>query len=116
MWIRFDIIYRPITILLESFEKGSLVKHVKILRDEEKKKIYITGIGKKSLVIFLNGSSAALIEYDGKAESMMGRCLEYFQIRKDGKKTFLAILKDSKSLKQYINNIKFGKAKTYWER
>jgi hypothetical protein len=40
-------------------------------------------------VIFLNESGAALIEYDGKAESMTGRCLEYFEIRKDGEKTFL---------------------------
>lgn len=108
--------YKKLQNLLESFEKASLVKHAKILRDKEKKKIYITGIGKKSLVIFLNESGAALIEYDGKAESMMGRCLEYFDIRKDGEQTFLAILKDSKSPKQYINNIKFGKAKTYWER
>jgi hypothetical protein len=108
--------YKEIQSLLESFEKASLVKNAKILRDEEKKRIYITGIGKKLLVIFPNQSDATLIEYEGKAESMMGKCLEHFDVRKDDGKTSLVIPKDKSSLKEYINNIKFGRAKTYWER
>jgi hypothetical protein len=108
--------YKKIQSLLESFEKPSLVKRARISRDDEKKRIYITGVGKKSWVIIQNESGAALIEYEGKAESTKGKCLEFFEIRKDGGKTSMIAPKDRNSLKAYINNIKFGKAKVYWER